>query len=287
MCHSLGVDHVRLRTRSFPACRATTSVKSLRMSVQSYDELCDLETGEGCSVSDVRSARKQGLYKEMPKSSPPKIPEPPPPRALPKIVSTDDNTAQSCFGTHYYWDEMYLGRGDFPADEYSWYFGWDVVKSFWTEAVPDKGAKILCPGVGNDPSLFELVTAGWRHVTAFDYSENAIDRQREILDENPSATSDVTLHCLDARELPEDWTGSFDAMFEKGALDAVFLSGDGNVERAATEIARVVRSGGVVVSFSGVVPEDLRRDIFPTSTWDWLRDGSTDLRAGCFVWRKR
>ena len=50
------------------------------------------------------------------------------------------------------------------------YFGWDVVKSFWTEAVPDKGAKILCPGVGNDPSLFELVTAGWRHVTAFDYS---------------------------------------------------------------------------------------------------------------------
>ena len=126
MCHSLGVDHVNsyastLRTRSFPACRATTSVKSLRMSVQSYDELCDLETGEGCSVSDVRSARKQGLYKEMPKSSPPKIPEPPPPRALPKIVSTDDNTAQSCFGTHYYWDEMYLGRGDFPADEYSWY----------------------------------------------------------------------------------------------------------------------------------------------------------------------
>lgn len=38
----------------------------------------------------------------------------------------------------------------------------------------------------------------------------------------------------------------------------------------------------------GVVPEDLRRDtLFPEKDWEWIRDGSNDLQAGCFVLRKK
>ena len=41
------------------------------------------------------------------------------------------------------------------------------------------------------------------------------------------------------------------------------------------------------MSFSGVVPEDVPRDGFDMENWEWLRDGSDDLKAGCFVLRKR
>jgi hypothetical protein len=41
------------------------------------------------------------------------------------------------------------------------------------------------------------------------------------------------------------------------------------------------------MSISGVVPEDVRRTLFPVQDWDWVRDGTMDLKAGCFVWKKK
>ena len=76
-------------------------------------------------------------------------------------------------------------------------------------------------------------------------------------------------------------------IFEKGALDAIYLSGDGFINMAVDELTRVIKVGGVFMSVSGVVPEELRRELFPTAKWDWLRDGSLDLKAGCFVWRRK
>mmetsp|Transcript_8275 Transcript_8275/g.17522 ORF Transcript_8275/g.17522 Transcript_8275/m.17522 type:complete len:240 (-) Transcript_8275:204-923(-) len=199
----------------------------------------------------------------------------------------DDDDARSQFGTKQYWEDMYAGMGDFPSDEYSWYYGWDSIKPHFVEATPDKGSKILVPGVGNDSMLLDLYGSGYKDLTAFDYSPNAIERQEELLTYDTGAARDVKLSVEDARELPRGWTASFDAILEKGALDAVYLSGDGNVERAATEFGRVLRKGGICVSISGVVPEELRREtLFPKEEWEWLRDGSEDLKAGCFVWKK-
>ena len=86
---------------------------------------------------------------------------------------------------------------------------------------------------------------------------------------------------MDARQMNEDWTGRFDAVLEKGALDAIYLSGDGNLEQSVKEIERVLKPGGVLVSVSGVVPDDLRKEVF--RDWEWVRDGSHELKAGCFV----
>jgi hypothetical protein len=71
-----------------------------------------------------------------------------------------------------------------------------------------------------------------------------------------------------------------------------------------------LQKGGIFVSVSGVVPDELRRNLFPcvdaaasafsddhhqqqqqqhnhhTTYWEWLRDGSQDLKAGCFIFRK-
>ena len=43
-------------------------------------------------------------------------------------VDDSDAKARSDFGTKWYWDSMYDGMGDFDASEYSWYYGYEVIK---------------------------------------------------------------------------------------------------------------------------------------------------------------
>ena len=211
-----------------------------------------------------------------------------------------DADARSQFGTKAYWDAMYEGMGEFSADEYSWYYnGYDVIKPFLEEFVFDVAEStsttvdksqlsILIPGCGNDPLLLDIFNAGYRCLTAFDYSSGAIERQRELLGYLPmgSDLDKVELREEDAQSLPVGWKESFDVIIEKGALDAIYLSGDGNLEQSVKEIARVIKRGGICISCSGVVPEALRRESFGGNEWEWLRDGSDDLRAGCFVLKR-
>jgi len=207
-----------------------------------------------------------------------------------------DADAKSQFGTKSYWDAMYEGMGDFSAEEYSWYYGFEVIKPILQDYLESSSAQmdkselsILIPGCGNDPLLLDLFNAGYHRLSAFDYSSGAIDRQRELLEYLPMGSCDdkVDLRVEDARSLPKEWGESFDVIIEKGALDAIFLSGDGNFEQSVKEFARVAKKGGLCISCSGVVPEALRREGFGKDGWDWLRDGSDDLKAGCFVLRRR
>ena len=209
------------------------------------------------------------------------------------LEDDNDENARSQFGTRQYWDDVYLGQGDFPAEEYSWYFGWEILEPYVKEFIPSRTATgddthILCPGVGNDPILVDLYRSKkYTRMTAFDYSAHAIERQQDILSfELPSKAMDtIELHAMDARKLPNpDWNERFDAIIEKGALDAIYLSGDGNAERAVQNLFRVLKPGGICLSVSGVVPQELRNELF--KDWEWLRDGSDELQAGCFVLRK-
>ena len=52
---------------------------------------------------------------------------------LQQAISSSDDDARSQFGTKEYWDELYLGRGDFPSDEYSWYYDWGGYGSYVKE----------------------------------------------------------------------------------------------------------------------------------------------------------
>ncbi|KAH8051656.1 methyltransferase [Aureococcus anophagefferens] len=164
-------------------------------------------------------------------------------------AADDDGAARSQFGTKRYWDDM--------------------------------ASRVLLPGAGNDPTLRSLHAAGWRDLRAVDYSAGAVERLRELLWD-----LDVDADVGDLRGLAFE-ARSFDAALEKGALDAVYLAGDGFLEAAADELFRVLRPGGTLVSVSGVVPPGLRRSCFSEDKWDWLRDGADDLAAGCFVLRRR
>ena len=212
------------------------------------------------------------------------------------IADHDDSEAESQFGTKQYWDDMYIGQGDFDAEEYSWYFGWETLKKYFLEFVPksqiDEGGetratRMLVPGIGNDGILLDFHAAGYINITAFDYSSNAVDRQVDLISYDSKACEDINLLVRDARRLDKDWTERFDVIFEKGGLDAVYLSGEGNVEKAVKELTRVIRRGGIMFSVSGVVPEQLRREIFSQDDWEWIRDGSDDMQAGCFVFKRK
>lgn len=197
----------------------------------------------------------------------------------------------STFGTKEYWDEVYAGRGDFPSHEYSWYYGWNELNPYLAgcNIMPNKETcKILLPGIGNDPLLIDLVASGYKRLTAQDYSQHAVDRQLDLLKSCCTANNDciVQLSCSNVKNLPQEWTSAFDVVLEKGLLDAVYLSGEGNIQVAVQSLAATLKNGGVFVSVSGVVPDDLRRKLFASDGWEWLRDGSQDLKAGCFIFRK-
>lgn len=203
---------------------------------------------------------------------------------------------------------MYSGMGDFSSEEYSWYFGWGEIKPYFVDYAPQplkksnkkkkKGdndtnnrtemePKMLVPGIGNDGILLDLYNYGYSDITAFDYSQSAIDRQIELLSYNSQASDDIKLKVRDGRELDADWERTFDIIFEKGALDAIYLSGDGYVDLAVEELTRVIKQAGIFISVSGVVPRELRQELFSTDQWEWLRDGSEDLKAGCFVFKRK
>lgn len=201
------------------------------------------------------------------------------------VVVVDDSQARSAFGTKEYWDETYLGRGDFPADEYSWYYGWETIGKHIKQHIPDKKSKMLLPGIGNDPILLDLLGNGYEHLTAQDYSQHAVDRQNDLLESQANLPGTVSVTQGDVRDLPTEWSGQFDVVVEKGMLDAVYLSGDGNMEAAVDNLAKVLRPGGLILSVSGVVPAELRKLLF--REWEWIRDGTDDLQAGCFVLKKK
>ncbi|KAL7575701.1 hypothetical protein ACA910_011518 [Epithemia clementina (nom. ined.)] len=252
-------------------------------------------------------------------------------------ILVDDTNARSMFGTKLYWDEVYLGRGDVPADCYSWYYSWDVMRKIVEPymVAQKETARILIPGIGNDSLLLDLYKAGYgrrrRHgkggggcLVGQDYSHHAVERQHELLafeqiivdshhdnskNKQNMDNNGIQLVQGDVTRLPTEWKHQFDFVLEKGLLDAVYLSSSdndtGNVEAAVNNLHRVLRPGGLLISVSGVVTNDLRRNVlFPTSAtpkdvdtndnndrqcgfWKWLRDGSDDwTKAGCYVFQK-
>jgi len=106
-----------------------------------------------------------------------------------------------------------------PAEEYSWYCGWDELAPFWQELVPDRNAQVLVPGIGNDGAIVGLFDAGWRSVTAFDYSEDAVTRARALLGDR-----DIELLSADATNMPFA-NDAFDAVLDKGVMDAINIAG--------------------------------------------------------------
>lgn len=204
------------------------------------------------------------------------------------------------YGNFDYWDARYRGvSSDTPSSgAFSWYCGWSELQPFWMELVTDPASRVLVPGVGNDATIAQLYDAGWTDVTAFDYSTHAVEQACDII-----GTRKIALRSADATALPYA-DASFDAVLDKGTLDAIGISGEANLRLAVAELARTMTAGGVVVSISRALEADMLRAAFEPARsggnaaplWYPLRDGSlhiaetgeasTDLAAALFAWQR-
>jgi len=249
-------------------------------------------------------------------------------------MSIDSNTQQelqepadkdSNFGRKSYWNDFYEKESDFR-----WYSDWTDIEPFFNELVPcersdRKGGgqqqlktRVLLPGIGNDASMVDMYDFGYRHMSAFDYAEAGIACAKDFFGERVlpppnDCTEDesmsfrllgedgVDLRVADARTLPYA-DDSFDAALEKGALDAIYLSGASNKELASTyldmtvkELARVICEGGIVMSITAACA-DAVRESFSNSDWEVIRDGefyvssdgftSNNVDATIFAWKR-
>ena len=135
------------------------------------------------------------------------------------------------FGRRQYWDDQYRQETNF-----SWYTGWEDVSGhpfepgtsgllscltptlcpaqlqpFWEELVPDKAARVLVPGVGNDAATVSLYDDGWKQLTLFNYSPEGVRRAADLFCERP-----VDLRVADACALPYA-DAAFDAVLDKAS----------------------------------------------------------------------
>jgi SAM-dependent methyltransferase len=229
----------------------------------------------------------------------------------------NDDLANSKFGRQEYWNTIYKNQ-----NEFSWYAAWDDIKPFFNDFVQQhqSSPRILLPGIGNDFTLIEkMYNDGYAKITAMDYAPEAIERCRDLLPNTilrsttiPSPTTDndggIELVVADARNLNDVFDDNqFDVVFEKGTLDAIYLSGGTNKDQAKhnmktaiKELCRCIEPGGIFISLAGVVPDEIQKAFQEEQNleWDCLVDKddlyitnegytSNNIDGTLLVWRKR
>jgi len=210
---------------------------------------------------------------------------------LPSLNSIHQDDEGNCiFGKKSYWDDMYNGDGDRPADKYSWYCGWNELEPFWAMLVPTD-AQVLIIGIGNDCCPVEMYDAGWRNLTAFDYSEAGVKRAKQLF----GSREGIKLLTADACNVPL-FDASFNATLDKGTLDAIYITGKDVFLDAIKELGRLTAENGIVVSISSVVPPEELLSAFDSRLWTNTHDGSLafapdgeatiDLGAELYSWRR-
>jgi SAM-dependent methyltransferase len=208
------------------------------------------------------------------------------------------NAVAQPFGRQEYWENLYKDQD--AEESFSWYAGWNDLEPFISEWI-SPAHKVLIPGVGIDSLITDMYDADYEQLTAFDYAPESIAHCQHML----GPDREVDLRTADARDLPYA-SESFDAVIDKGTLDAVFLAGDDTDERldsltrAISELARVLKPGGIFFSLSGICVEPLQSAALWTDSdcWEALTpiDGSLYTTADGYtsnnvdgtllVWRK-
>uniref|UniRef100_A0A7S1ZUP8 Methyltransferase type 11 domain-containing protein n=1 Tax=Ditylum brightwellii TaxID=49249 RepID=A0A7S1ZUP8_9STRA len=225
--------------------------------------------------------------------------------------------SKSNFGRMEYWNDKYKENTDF-----TWYSGWSDLQPFFDEIMEEEkvcspskskyNAKILIPGIGNDSAMVDMYDAGYKYMTAFDYAPDGVEFAKTLFGENRIRGDDdggdvgVNLDVADARNLPYD-DDSFDAVLEKGTLDAVYLSGGSDKElafqhlsMAVSELSRVVKKGGIVFSVTAACVDAIQDafdvEIEKNGVWTQVKDGSlyitedgytsNNVDATMLVWKR-
>lgn len=236
------------------------------------------------------------------------------------FVLEEPSESESNFGRMNYWNEVYE-----KEDKFSWYSEWSDIAPFFTELVPLecttddtlRMTRVLLPGIGNDSSMVEMYDSGYKAMTAFDYAPEGVacaerffgdtrlcrGRIEDMAHTRLENEEGVDLRVADARDLPYK-DDSFDAVLEKGTLDAIYLSGAADkdiamkhLNMAISELARVTSKGGIVMSITAACADSIKEAFSKNDhIWQVLRDGtfhvtddgysSNNVDATIFAWKR-
>jgi SAM-dependent methyltransferase len=206
----------------------------------------------------------------------------------------------SNFGRMDYWNKCYE-----EDEHFSWYSEWNDIQPFFTELVPleleQDGTKqkprVLLPGIGNDGSMVDMFDYGYTQMTAYDYAPEGVECAKRFFGDRK-----CDVQVADARNLPFE-NDSFDAILEKGTLDAIYLSGAGDktlagrhLDMAVLEMARILREGGICMSITAACTDAVKQSFERCEGWRMVRDGgliitedgytSNNVDATIFAWEK-
>lgn len=177
--------------------------------------------------------------------------------ASPSVEQDDVTSDATEIGSVAFWEEMYSepprrGVGDFA---FAWQgVGWPAIRdALGSQQVPPVNARWLIIGCGDSSLPEDIFDAGWKAVTAVDWSKSAVTAA--------SARGDVDGSRPGLTWLQEDVSklslsdDSFDVVVDVGLLDSLFASVNGtSPSQVLLEVRRVLRSGGLLLSVSTEPP---------------------------------
>lgn len=172
----------------------------------------------------------------------------------------------STFHNDTYWEERYKKDAK-QGRMYDWYGTWFgdgeiSIKSKVAPYIPSTGlsSAILNIGCGNSRIVEELVQDGYKNLTNVDLSSVVIEEMTKKFADKDG----VIFKRMDITKM-EFPTESFDVIFDKGTLDAIYTGDASAVKTAVVEINRVLRTGGIFVSVTFGKPNS--RKELNTTTW--------------------
>ena len=159
--------------------------------------------------------------------------------------------APPAYSSPAFWEARYAAC----AAPFDWLAPWSLLAPPVCAALgPPHGQEVLLVGVGTSPLPAQLSSAGYTALTCIDVSPSAVEASVGAY--GPSHP-DADWAVMDARSLDDLGDGVFDAVLDKGLVDALMAGPDGAVDvtRMVAEAARVLKRGGVLLVVSHGGPE--------------------------------
>ena len=128
-----------------------------------------------------------------------------------------------------------------------------------------KNDKILNLGCGNSRLSEELCEDGYEDITNIDFSNKVI----AIMEEKCKAKfPKMAFKVMDALDMKEIQTASFNTVIDKGTLDSVLCGNNSvqNAQKMISEVFRILAPGGHYICITYGDPEH-RKKYFETQQW--------------------
>lgn len=178
-----------------------------------------------------------------------------------EVFRARNKDRQSRFSKPDYWEDRYKNMA---TEEFDWFGTWNSgtvvrIKPEVKPFLPLQVTSILNMGCGNSRLGEELYNDGYTGIMNIDISQSVIDKMSRKF----AANSALSFMKMDITNMTFA-DSSFDVIFDKGTLDALYTGVPEGVKVAVAHIFRMLKPGGVFVSMTFGSPLN-RRDLNMTS----------------------